>query len=282
MAQTNREHWDVSSPSEDEFAERVLESLKEVFWDPEVERRGGTGVTGPIVKALAILRPGEPVEVRLNSEVELVARARVNASVSRGDAVTAENVDDIEALEPLDVDPNAGWVAYALLPDGRPFAAFDFVRNRGRSMQLLALAREYLSTAKVAKESRLLGPVIENLMAAAELAITAQIYSFQTDVPERRGRRNAHSARLHWTRVQVGLENTVPTAHMTLQKLNTLRGACRYGEGELPGQDVAQTLFDSVCALVEDATTRVGQPLRTQDPDFAATIRNAEDRGTLR
>jgi hypothetical protein len=61
---------------------RVLESMEEVFWDPEIERRGGAEVTGPIVKALGILRPGQPVEVRLDEEVDLIAKARPNTAAS--------------------------------------------------------------------------------------------------------------------------------------------------------------------------------------------------------
>ena len=41
--------------------------------------RGGPEATGPIYAALAILKPGMPVEVRLNEEVEMVARAKVDA-----------------------------------------------------------------------------------------------------------------------------------------------------------------------------------------------------------
>lgn len=111
---------------EAEFPARVLDFMFEAFWQPEIDRRGGVDETGVIHKALAVLYPGRPVEVRLNDEFELVARAKVNTELTPGSPVSVENVDAIEALEPLGVDPDAGWVAWVVLPDGRQMAQFDF------------------------------------------------------------------------------------------------------------------------------------------------------------
>lgn len=255
-----------------EYSTRVLTFMFEAFWQPEIERRGGVEATGPIHKALAVLYPGRPVEVQLNDEFELVARAKVNSELAPGTPVTLENLDAIVALEPLGVGPDAGWVAWVVLPDGRQMAQFDFVRNRGRSLRLLGLARDYLDTASEALEAGRTGPALENSMAAAELAITAQTYTFSTEVPAEGGRRNAHSARKHWTKVQVGLGNTTADAHHTLVALNELRGASRYGEGDVGGTERAMELLESVKRLVEDTRARVGELMRTQDPDFIARL----------
>ena len=262
--------------SDPDLAERVVAAMQETFWGPEIERRGGLAVTGPIHQALAVLSPGKPVEIRLNDECQLVARARVNAAVKRGDPVTADNVDSVEAIEPLDVEPDAGWVALAVLPDGRQFTQFDFIRNRGRSLSLLALAREYLATARDALQAGRLGPVIENAMAAAELSVTARMYSLETDAPGSGGGRSKHSARLHWTKVQVGLGNTVSTAHDTLRTLNALRPSSRYGEGARPDRRQVESVLNSVEHLVEDAEERIGPLRRTQYPGLDATS-NADE-----
>ena len=58
---------------DDEFAKNALQSMRDVFWDPGVERRGGAEVVGPIRKALAILHPGESNTVLFNDEADLVA-----------------------------------------------------------------------------------------------------------------------------------------------------------------------------------------------------------------
>lgn len=79
------------------FSQQVLTTFQEMFWDPEIERRGGLDVTGPIFGAIAILHPGMPVEVRLNEECEVVARARPGYVVSSGESVTIENAEAIES-----------------------------------------------------------------------------------------------------------------------------------------------------------------------------------------
>lgn len=256
----------------DEFSDRVLESMREMFWEPEIERRGGPAVTGKVHQALAIMRPGRAVEVLFNDEFKLVARAKVNSGVSKGDPVTLETLGAIEGIEPIGVDPNAGWAAWLVLPDGRQIMQFDFIRNRGHSLRLLALARDYLTTAHDAAGSGRIGPTVENAMAAAELAVTAQTYSFSTDPVEEGGGRNTHSARQHWTKVHAGLGNTTSDAHTTLVTLHRLRGTTRYGEGDLPTPDEAQVLLEAVSRLVEDAAMRVGKPLQTQEPDFITDL----------
>lgn len=250
------------------FAATVLDQMRTVFWEPEIARRGGASITGPVLRALAVLHPGQPIEVRFNNEFDLVAQSRVGSPVRRGDEVDISNVKHIEKLEPVGVDPNAGWVLWVELPDGSEFVQFDFIRNRGRSLKLLGLAGEYLTTAQSALVAGHAGPAVETALAAAELAITAQTHSFVTDEPEAGGRRNSHSTRQHWTKVQVGLGNTTPDAHETLVALNGLRGACRYGEGEPASVDRAAALVASVQGMVDDAASRVGELMRTQRPEF--------------
>lgn len=88
------EHVDGEARSDDEqtfseeFSDRVLASMREMFWEPEIERRGGPTVTGELHRALAIMRPGQAVEVLLNDEFKLVARAKANSGVSKGELVT--------------------------------------------------------------------------------------------------------------------------------------------------------------------------------------------------
>lgn len=147
-------------------------------------------VTGEVHQALAIMRPGQAVEVLFNDEFKLVARAKVDSDVSKGDPVTLETLGAVEGIEPIGVDPNAGWAAWLVLPDGRQIMQFDFIRNRGHSLRLLALARDYLATAHDAAGSGRIGPTIENAMAAAELAVTAQTYSFSTHPVEEGGGRH--------------------------------------------------------------------------------------------
>jgi hypothetical protein len=271
VSDVNSDATEVPSSLEG-FETRALESMWSAFWEPELSRRGGVEVTGPLYAALAVMRPGEPVEIRLNDEVNVVARAREGSSVRVGDVVTATNLDGVDAFEPLGVDPDAGWVVWLVLPDGRQYMRFDFLRNRRRSRRLLDLARDFLLTAHEAVAVGRLGPALENAWAATELVVKARSYSFATDGAGGGSGRNKHSARQHWTKVQVGLGNTTPDAHDTLQALNCHRSAARYGEGDIPDSGVVRPLVASVEALLDDADLRIGQPLRTQHPDFLAGL----------
>lgn len=257
---------------DDGFSERVLDSFVEIFWEPEIQRRGGVEVTGPVYAALAVMVPGEPVEVRFNDEVMVVAKAKPDSPTAPGDPVTADNLDDGDDFEPVDVDPNAGWVMWLVLPNGHQYARFDFSRNRARSLRLLELARSYMAAAQGALETLSLGPALENAMAAAELAITAQSYTFTTEAPASGGGRNSHSSRKHWTKVQAGLGNTTPDAHHTLVELGKVRPAARYGEGELPPPARVGELLTAVENLLDHAAARVGSLLRTQNPAFLARV----------
>ena len=99
-------------------------------------------------------------------------------------------------------------------------------------------------------------------MAAAELAVTAQtLLVISVDEPLTGRRRNSHSARTHWTKVQVGLGNTTPDAHETLVTLGDLRGAARYGEGNLPAPERVGALLAAVSKLLENAAPPIGAAL---------------------
>ena len=256
---------------EDAFATNVLQSYWDIFWNPEIRRRGGADVVGQIWCALAVMAPGEPVQILFNDEVAVAARRHPDAPVRPGDPVTADNVQFLEALEPCGIDPNAGWVVYAVLPDGHEYASFDFRRNRERSLELLALAREYLEAATTALDAGAVRPALENAMAGAELAITAQTYSMETEVSPSGGRRSSHGNRLHWTRTNVEHGNTTPEAHIALVELNETRSWSRYGEGRhAVTPDRARELVRAVSELIEDAARRVGPRLRTPVPEIQA------------
>jgi len=144
----------------DGFAANAVQNMWDIFWQPEVERRGGLSVTGPIAAAMAIMKPGAPVEIRLNDEVEVRARARADSPVTSGEPLTAENLDALENFEPGNVHPDAGWALFVVLPNGSAYLQFDFRRNRSQGNRRLALAAEYLHVARLAEDGRMWGPEI--------------------------------------------------------------------------------------------------------------------------
>jgi hypothetical protein len=99
---------DPDDAEDDEFSRNVLQSMSDVFWEPEIERRGGVEVTGQLRKALAVLAPGRPVEVFLNDDAELVCSIPADPAIEAGQKVELSGLDEVSDLRPLTVDPDAG------------------------------------------------------------------------------------------------------------------------------------------------------------------------------
>lgn len=258
-----------STGADDEFATNVMQSMQDVFWQPEIERRGGLGVTGTITKALAILAPGSAVEVKFNKEFELAGKARVNRAVEAGEDIHSGDIDDVEWLEPVGIDPDAGWAAFVVLPDGRAFLSFDFRRNLNRGKRLLALAREYFEISAHALDVGHAGPCLDACHTAVELAVTAMMYT--SDDAPLEGRRDRHGRRLHWLNSFTRLGNAPRDYHKALVDLSRLRPAARYGDPELSvSRERIEELHATAAELIEHAEARLGSA-RDRDPEDSVT-----------
>ncbi|MET9313069.1 HEPN domain-containing protein [Kribbella sp. NPDC003505] len=263
-----------------DFAQNTFQSMFDLFWDPEIERRGGLEVTGPLRKALAIMRTDQPVEILLNEEADLVFTAEATGPINRGDPLYAEDIGNVSDLRPLRIDEEAGWVAYAVLPNGQGMLAFDFRRNRGRGRRLLHLAREYLEVAQDACAAGHERPAVEAAHACAELVVTAMMYL--TDEAPASGVRSPHGKRKHWLNVHTHLGNAPVRFHETLVRLAELRPSARYGEDKRqPASGEVGKLVDVLREMIDHAAERVGEPLPEIDDLDKSEIRpgrRADDR----
>jgi hypothetical protein len=246
--------------AESEFAQNTFQSMFDLFWDPEIERRGGLEVTGPLRKALAIMRTDQPVEILLNEEADLVLSAEATGPIERGDPIYPDDIGDVSDLRPLRIDEEAGWVAFAVLPNGQGMLAFDFRRNRGRGRRLLQLAREYLEVAQGACAAGHERPAVEAAHACAELIVTAMMYL--TDEAPVNGGRSPHGKRKHWLNVHTHLGNAPVRFHESLVRLGELRPSARYGEEKRqPASGEVGKLIHVLREMIEHAAVRVGEPL---------------------
>lgn len=244
----------------DDFSANVIANIFEVFITPEVERRGGYETLGPLRKALVVFPPQGRNVVLLNDEAEVVATVRATRAIERGEEITTDDFDLIQDLRPGEVDEEAGWIVLAAVPGGGWMAAFDFRRNRGRGRRFLALADDYMATAREAQKAKRFGPSLDAAHTAAELAVTAMMYLFE-DNPLA-GKRNRHGKREGWLRSFAKHGNIPDELHGAMASLGRLRSSARYGEPELEISDVDHaSLLDAVEALLEHARQRVGEPL---------------------
>lgn len=251
---------DEDPESDDSFETRVMQSMFDIFWEPEIERRGGMDTLDGFHAALAILPPGGPVEIRLNDEVHLVASARVNSPVKSGDPITADNIDFIERVEPAEIDPEAAWAVYAVLPTGQAYLSFDFRRYKGRAQGMVERSHEFLETASEALAGGRLASAIESLHASAELSVTAMMILQNTDAKLQK--RNSHQHRLSWIDNFTYRENAPRDFHAAMKLLGKWRPRARYfevpsgGLPELPSRDEVQAVRDIVEEMLQHARVR--------------------------
>jgi hypothetical protein len=223
--------WDnrVMSADEDrledqpEFGNGLMQQIQELWVGPELIRRGMDPLT-PVAKGLIVFPAKGPNRVLLDDEAALVAYARAARPIEEGEQVTAADLTKVEHMRPAEVDPDAGWVAFANVGDGR-MIAFDFRRNRARASGLLDLADDFLAAAQESLSASRPGPAIDNCFAAAELAAQAQMLVFDLGS-------GGHAARVRWMAGWAELGN-VPGEHSEcLSELREHRSAARYGAGK--------------------------------------------------
>lgn len=209
-----------------DFGANLLEQIFSLWVEPELERRGLPVDPATVHSALVTFSPdqSQPPVIAINEEAELIGSIQAARDIKAGEAVTDEDVAAIEGIEPANIDPNSGWIAYAVL-GGVGFIQFDFRYNKERASQVLTLATEYLTAAETCLNS-FPRPAIDNLYSAAELSVQAQMYGTNSTTKQ-------HWKRAKWLDSWAKLKN-VPADHPTvLHQLHEERAAARYGDGQL-------------------------------------------------
>ena len=130
-----------------EVANKVAEQLFELWVFPELTRRGLVAHQSSVVKAVVILKVDESPEVMLDNECLINVHFKPTPGVAAGERITLTNIADIPWMEPANLHPDAAWIAYLRLADGREFIGFRFLYQRGRARRIVALAEQYLDAA---------------------------------------------------------------------------------------------------------------------------------------
>ncbi|MCY1676843.1 hypothetical protein OVA06_19420 [Pseudarthrobacter sp. SL88] len=235
-----------------DFAANLLEQIFCLWVEPELERRGLPVDRSSIRKALVTFSPDQaqvPV-VAINEEAELIGSIRATRDIQAGEPVTEDDVAEIEGLEPANIDPNNGWIAYAVLR-GQGFIQFDLRYNKERASQVLGLASEYVTAAEACLKLSP-RPAVDNLYSAAELSVHAQMFGTNSTTKQ-------HWRRAKWLDAWAELKN-VPANHPTiLDQLHKERAAARYGDGQLSlTPDELLSMISHVREMISFAARRTG------------------------
>lgn len=230
-----------------EGAATLVDQMFRLWIEPAIAERSLGLSRADVTKALVVLPPSEPPQVLLNDAVQFVARLRATRTIGPGEVVTLADIGSIEHLAPVEVDPNAGWIALAKLGD-EVVVAFDFRRNRQTAMVLVERADEFEDAARTSLARTHLGPAIENGFAAMELAVKAEMFLLE-DAPS-----IVHRKRVTWWNTWVELGNAPKESDVILERLYRERDASRYGDRPISmSADEVATALDHVHAVIEHA-----------------------------
>lgn len=249
--------------ADEEFSHRLVENFMSMFINPEVERRQ---VSGELPKPLelraaqVILFPDErsPV-VRVNSEVRAIAKITyVEGTVKAvGDAIYAHDIEAIESVElGPDDDPDCGHIFLFRFGKGT-WLSFDFRLNRKFATSHIVRAEEFYSNAKRSLEQGEMGPFVDNLFSAVELAAKAILF-VMFDFPPSVAVKATHKRIQERYNRFANLGNILPEHKKTLNRLSGLRGSARYLRGTLSiSREEGVKLVNHVWDVIEDAKLRV-------------------------
>ena len=239
-----------SGDTEPKFGAALLDQVFRLWVEPAiVERRLGL-TRAEVVQALVVMPPSDAPQVFINEEAELIAHVRSAGPIDAGAVAAAADISSVEGVRPANLDPNAGWIAFAKIGDEITIA-FDGRRNRETSAVLVERASEFAAAAQESLTRGHLGPAIENGFAAAELAVKAQMFLIQ-DKPAL-----DHPQRVAWRSQWENLGNAPPgTAHV-LQQLYSERPASRYGDREISMRpDDVRSALEAVREIIDLAGAR--------------------------
>jgi uncharacterized protein (UPF0332 family) len=222
-----------SSKSQNPY-EKTLNHAMSLWFLPEVERRQTAGLIPkpfPLLAAQVIIHlDGRPHEIRLNDEVRAILDVKYKEGVGdkTGKAVFAHEIERLNFMElPQSEDPNCGHFT-TIQFEGKWYLAFDFVYNKGRARELLAIGREFLESAADALPKRNLRAFADTLFSAAEIA--ANVILLITPRPN--GKRYAGHGVIHSRFNQFAKYGNVQSDESaSFNKLAELRSRARYGKG---------------------------------------------------
>jgi hypothetical protein len=117
-----------------EMASTMIDQIFDLWVLPEIKARGLGLTREQVNKALIVMAPGLAPQVSINEEALLSAAMSAPGLVVPRQMVPID-VEKVQFLRPVKVDPDAGWIAFARFGEST-IVAFDFRRNRARALVL--------------------------------------------------------------------------------------------------------------------------------------------------
>lgn len=229
-----------------ELGDRLLSDVLERFVRPEMQRRiseGSWAEEEGVFLFQVLFHRGAPTEIRLNTGIGGMLTAKVARDVVAGEDVGPADICGIEAYVPREEDRGIGHVT-ALAHVGGWGLVFEFPGGHEKRHDFLALAAEFIDTARSAVAAGRLHAFVDNAFSATELLARAELLACAPTVDlilDTTNHRFVQRIYKGWA----DLSNTDPRFPRLLKKLGRLRPRGRYAEGGL------NLMSEQATALIE-------------------------------
>ena len=236
---------------------RFVSQVMEMWVLPEVRRRQEAGeLPKPfgLRAAQVVFDPDRqrPV-VRLNEEVRALADMRLKHGIQRGvgEPVMLGEIEEIRDMQLCqEEDKDCGHITL-VLQGNHGTISFDARMNKDLARRHIAVARDFLETARTCLAQRKWAPFADTLFSAAELLAKATLLSVAArELRKKETHRRIHTKLNWWAR----LGNVDQRFKETFNKLAGLRPGARYLKSDfsLPEKE-AEELLATVQEMASEA-----------------------------
>jgi len=226
---------------DEEGKKRVFDQVLNIWAKPEIERRikdGQMKKDDEVMRVQVICTPGSPNEIKLNDEVIIIAEAKANRNIVRGEEIRKSDVSEMKKFI-VDCPVNSGHITLFRFLD-KWIVIFDFKYNKENIRRTLEASRSFYESAKDDLVAERIVPFLENCWSSAELSSICHMLSM--------GRKNeSHGKNVENFIAWSELGNVDKRHAKILSKLKDLRGL-RY---ELSPKPIDEN-FQEVLGIVEE------------------------------
>lgn len=237
--------------------DRTIINMFQMAFTPEIERRRDAGTLEPdfFVQSVQLLQAeGRPAEIRFNDEVRGVLRLDLKDAFP-GRPLTVGDIQHMVSFDLVDEELDCGH--FTLFWTGKGWnGSFDFRQGRARSAQLVALAQEFIATARFSAENGYAGPAVDNLFSGCELLCKVQLILSHNPA----GRHKTHNSVSRQINSWTKLGNGDPDFVKLFNRLSSKRGQARYDASDQvgPPSDDDLAIAERVSAAIAEAVKQRG------------------------
>lgn len=236
---------------EQSFADSLLNQYMSVWITPEIQKRKDAGNlpdTFSLERAQVLFCLGMPPIIRLNEEVDIKIKIKVNKSIQKGEAVFAKDIDEVAEIKNQDDEDDFAFLILIKLSD-KWCMAFNFEYDASKSKQFLKLGAEFYSSAENEYGKQRFRQMIEPLSIAAENFAKARIYL----IPDRTIRKTKTHGSIKAV-VNIHARDGTIKAHQksAFNKLLELRDPARYDPSFGLTPEKAKELLDAIRSIAEE------------------------------